>query len=67
MWYQLYLPSVCTAQLCARICIDDNVSISKQIQDIEHYGASVGDDFDDKMNKFKYGASVGYDIDSKMN
>ena len=50
MWYQLYLPSVCTAQLCARICIDDNVSISKQIQDIEHYCASVGDDFDDKMN-----------------
>ena len=23
---------------------------SKQVQDIEHYGASVGDDFDAKMN-----------------
>ena len=51
--------------------------------DIEHYGASFGDDFDAKMNLFKhmknemvlmnswyiehYGASFGDDIDAKMN
>ena len=46
----LYLPNACTPQLCASVLIDDNVSISEQVDIFEHYFASVGDNFDAKMN-----------------
>ena len=54
---------------------------SKHVQDIEQFGASVGDDLDAKLNQFKhiklviinfwkfeqYGASVGEQFDAKKN
>ena len=35
-------------------------SYSEQVEDIEHYNASIGDEFDAKMNSFRHINGFGY-------
>ena len=51
-WYQL-VPIKClhTIVVCFRLLC---VPYSEQVEDIEHYNASIGGEFDAKMNSFKH-------------